>query len=180
MNSLGQGGSLSNGGREATCRGSGRLGAADNTISVPRDHPMLQTGNQSQEVKKTHYPYKEPRIDQRMYQAEIPRLQGRASNRAVTRGSSSPRAGEKYTKVCAEGITHVPCSLSKLTAMSNASRRPRCQTEGGSVIVARRLRSNLPRTHRSPRVGPHLACFCVSSHIVGLPDSRTLGPEFCA
>ncbi|CAN0582471.1 unnamed protein product, partial [Ectocarpus sp. 12 AP-2014] len=39
-----------------------------------------------------HYPYKEPRIDQRMYQADIPALQGGDSNRAVTRGSSSPRA----------------------------------------------------------------------------------------
>lgn len=54
------------------------------------DHPMLQVS----EVKKTHYPYKEPRIDQRMYQADIPALQGGDSNRAVTRGSSSPRAGE--------------------------------------------------------------------------------------
>eukprot|EP00752_Nemacystus_decipiens_P009884 g8817.t1 len=49
---------------------------------------MLQVS----EVKKTHYPYKEPRIDQRMYQAEIPAFQGTDSNRAVTRGSSSPRA----------------------------------------------------------------------------------------
>lgn len=129
MNSLGQGGSLSNGGREAAGRGSGRLGAAGNTISAPRDHPMLQTGNQSQEVKKTHYPYKEPRIDQRMYQAEIPRLQGRASNRAVTRGSSSPRAGEKCTNICVMCLKYVPCSLSKLTPTSKVSCKPSCQAE---------------------------------------------------
>lgn len=176
MNSLGQGGSLSNGGREAACRSSGRLGEADNTISVPRDHPMLQTGNQSQEVKKTHYPYKEPRIDQRMYQAEIPRLQGRASNRAVTRGSSSPRAGEKCTKVCAEGLKYVPCSLSNLTEMSNASRSPRCQRERG-VFYYSPPTIKLTSSHRSQRV----ACFCVSSpHVVDLPDSRTLGPTFRA
>lgn len=59
-----------------------------------QDHPMLQT-----EVKKTtHYPYKEPRIDQKMYQAEIPSLKGRTSNRATTRGSSSPRVGEKAVR----------------------------------------------------------------------------------
>lgn len=81
-------------GRESAVRGSERLVANDSANIAPRDHPMLQTGNPSQEVKKTHYPYKEPRIDQRMYQAEIPRLQSRASNRAVTRGSSSPRIGE--------------------------------------------------------------------------------------
>lgn len=52
---------------------------------------MLQVSQQ--EVMKTHYPYKEPRIDQRMYQADIPALRGGDSNRAVTRGSSSPRAG---------------------------------------------------------------------------------------
>lgn len=64
---------------------------------VQQDHPMLQTAHQHQEVKRTHYPYKEPRIDQKMYQAEIPRLQGRTSNRAITRGSSSPRAGEEVS-----------------------------------------------------------------------------------
>lgn len=58
---------------------------------------MLQVSQQ--EVTKTHYPYKEPRIDQRMYQADIPALRGGDSNRAVTRGSSSPRAGV-CAKIC--------------------------------------------------------------------------------
>lgn len=79
----------SNGACESAGRVSERLVAEKN--ATRGDHPML-TGNQ--EVKKTHYPYKEPRIDQRMYQAEIPPLQGGNSNRAVTRGSSSPRTGE--------------------------------------------------------------------------------------
>lgn len=177
MNSLGQGGSLSNGGREAAGRGSGRLGAAENTISAPRDHPMLQTGNQSQEVKKTHYPYKEPRIDQRMYQAEIPRLQGRASNRAVTRGSSSPRAGEKSTNICVMCLKYVPCSLSKLTPMSNDSCKPSCQAER-CVCTRHAVRRVKPTsTHRSQRVGPYLACVGVSSpHIVDMHDSRTFRP----
>lgn len=101
MDSLGQNRSFaSNGGRVSVVRGSERLVANDGVSVAPRDHPMLQTGNQSQqEVKKTHYPYKEPRIDQRMYQAEIPRLQGRASNRAVTRGSLSPRSGEIFLEL---------------------------------------------------------------------------------
>eukprot|EP00903_Cladosiphon_okamuranus_P013909 g12937.t1 len=80
--------SSSNGVFEQAGRAPGRL-VADGTAAAGRgDHPMLQVS----EVKKTHYPYKEPRIDQRMYQAEIPALQGGDSNRAVTRGSSSPRA----------------------------------------------------------------------------------------
>lgn len=97
MDLLGTGGNASNGVRESAGRGVERL-VESNTIASPRDHPMLQIGSsssQSQEVKKTHYPYKEPRIDQRMYQADIPVLQGGDSNRAVTRGSSSPRAGEE-------------------------------------------------------------------------------------
>lgn len=153
MNSIGQGGSLSNGGREAAGRGPGRLGSADNKISAPRDHPMLQTGNQSQEVKKTHYPYKEPRIDQRMYQAEIPRLQGRASNRAVTRGSSSPRAGETCTMFCGMCLKYLPYLLAKLTAMSNASRRPRYQVE----VVSTRTRVDTDRKELAIKT----ACFFV-------------------
>lgn len=90
MDSIGPGRKpSSNGACESAGRASERLVADKNTTRG--DHPML-TGNQ--EVKKTHYPYKEPRIDQRMYQAEIPPLQGGNSNRAVTRGSSSPRTGE--------------------------------------------------------------------------------------
>lgn len=93
MDSLGPGGTpSSNGACESAGRVSERL-VADGS-ATRGDHPML-TGNQ--EVKKTHYPYKEPRIDQRMYQAEIPPLQGGDSNRAVTRGSSSPRAGENVS-----------------------------------------------------------------------------------
>lgn len=89
MDSLGPSGKTSsNGVRELAGRVPGRL-VADGS-AARGDHPMLQVS----EVKKTHYPYKEPRIDQRMYQAEIPPLQGGDSNRAVTRGSSSPRAGE--------------------------------------------------------------------------------------
>lgn len=78
----------SNGVNELARCAPGRLVADGN--AARGDHPMLQVS----EVKKTHYPYKEPRIDQRMYQAEIPALQGGDSNRAVTRGSSSPRAGK--------------------------------------------------------------------------------------
>lgn len=80
------------------------------------DHPMLQVS----EVKKTHYPYKEPRIDQRMYQAEIPALQGGDSNRAVTRGSSSPRAGKmKYPRfICV-------CRLKTRCVLQNKTRERR-------------------------------------------------------
>lgn len=74
---------LSRGSNEAANRG---------MVQIHQDHPMLQT-----EVKKstTHYPYKEPRIDQKMYQAEIPSLKAATSTRANTRGSSSPRIGEE-------------------------------------------------------------------------------------
>lgn len=89
MDSAGPSGKTSsNGVCDPASRVPGRL-VADGT-AARGDHPMLQVS----EVKKTHYPYKEPRIDQRMYQAEIPALQGGDSNRAVTRGSSSPRAGK--------------------------------------------------------------------------------------
>lgn len=71
-------------------RGTGKL-VNDTAGRAKHGHTMLQTARK--EVKKTHYPYKEPRIDQKMYQAEIPPLQGRNSSRASTRGSS-PRAGE--------------------------------------------------------------------------------------
>ena len=105
MDSIGQGGVVSNGGREAS-RGTERR--VDSKVDlVPRDYPMLQ-GNQSREVKKIHFPYKEPRIDQRMYQAEIPRLQGRAPNRAVTRGSLSPRVGEDIFSGRVDGPVFVP------------------------------------------------------------------------
>lgn len=98
MNSIGKIGSLAlANGRECAGRTSDRIVPGNNGKITPRDHPMLQTNDQSNEVKKTQHSYKEPRIDQRMYQADIPLLQGRASNRAVTRGSSSPRAGENYT-----------------------------------------------------------------------------------
>ncbi len=83
----------SNGSCESAGHASERLVADGN--AARGDHPMLQVSQQ--EVTKTHYPYKEPRIDQRMYQADIPALRGGDSNRAVTRGSSSPRAG-----VCVE------------------------------------------------------------------------------
>lgn len=89
MDSSGTNGKTSsNGVCDLSGRVPGRLVADGN--AARGDHPMLQVS----EVKKTHYPYKEPRIDQRMYQADIPPLQGGDSNRAVTRGSSSPRAGE--------------------------------------------------------------------------------------
>lgn len=89
MDSSGTSGkTASNGVCDLVGRMPGRLVAGSN--AARGDHPMLQVS----EEKKTHYPYKEPRIDQRMYQAEIPALQGGDSNRAVTRGSSSPRAGE--------------------------------------------------------------------------------------
>lgn len=88
-----------NGGLGSAGRGAERLVVDGNGNASPRDHPMLVQTNP--EVKtKTHYPYKEPRIDQRMYQAEIPMLQGGDSNRAVTRGSLSPRAGESKFAMC--------------------------------------------------------------------------------
>lgn len=95
MDSLAQGGRISsNGDRGSVGHNTEKLIGSQNANVTPRDHPMLQTAHH-QEVKKTHYPYKEPRIDQRMYQAEIPSMQGRSSTRAVTRGSSSPRTGER-------------------------------------------------------------------------------------
>lgn len=95
MDSLAQSGRISsNGDRGSAAHSTEKLIGNQNANVPPRDHPMLQTAHQ--EVKKTHYPYKEPRIDQRMYQAEIPCMQGRSSNRAVTRGSSSPRTGERH------------------------------------------------------------------------------------
>ena len=91
MDSIGQEGVVSNHGHEAS-RGTERR--VDNKVNlVPRDYPILR-GNQSREVKKIHFPYKEPRINQRLYQAQIPRLQSPAPNRAVMRGSLSPRVGE--------------------------------------------------------------------------------------
>lgn len=56
-------------------------------------------------MKKVHFPYKEPRIDQRFFQAEIPPLKGRAPNRAVTRGSLSSRAGEGTVELCSLRFT---------------------------------------------------------------------------
>lgn len=56
-------------------------------------------------MKKVHFPYKEPRIDQRFFQAEIPPLKGRAPNRAVTRGSLSSRAGEETVELCSLRFT---------------------------------------------------------------------------
>ena len=90
MDSIGQRRVVSNGGREAS-RGTERRGDSKVDV-VPRDYPKSQ-GNQSREVK-IHFPYKEPRINQRLYQADIPRLQGRAPNRAVTRDSLTARVGE--------------------------------------------------------------------------------------
>ena len=77
MDSIDQGRVISDGGREDS-RGTERR--VDSKVS--------------REVKKIHFPYKEPRINPRLYQAEIPRLQGRAPNRAVTRDPLSPRVGE--------------------------------------------------------------------------------------